>query len=187
MATKLKKQTGVDAQVNKQPPDHSRRGLLTGAFLSRKGREKTKLRQQPLGPCPPWHQQVMENCQQCQQECVSACPQNIIHLHSSEHVHAGTPWLNFSTTGCTFCGDCAEACPSLDDVASAKKVKLQFAEQRCLTWNNVLCMSCIGKCNARALRLDERRRLILNNSLCTGCGMCVHSCPVKALSIYLNR
>ena len=170
-------------------PNLGRRGLLTGAFLTRQGRENVKRSQKPLGSRPPWFQQVMESndgaCSNCDQECVTSCPQKIISLHPGEHEHVGTPWLDFSVTGCTFCGKCAEACPSIEsfEKESSRMKSLQLVKESCLTWNNVFCMSCIGKCDVRALRLDERRRLILNDSLCTGCGMCVHSCPVNALGI----
>jgi ferredoxin-type protein NapF len=166
---------------------------LTGSLLTRQGRKNVERqkqrRQQPLGPWPPWHQQVMENCSdacsQCEQECVASCSQEIIRIHMDENAHAGRPWLDFSVTGCTLCGDCAEACPSLEsyEKESARIGDLQLAKASCLAWNNVFCMSCIGKCDARALQLDERRRLILKNSLCTACGMCIHACPVNALGI----
>ena len=186
MSKKLREQS--DGQ-----PDPGRRGLLTGSFLTREGRESVerqqRRRQQPLGPCPPWHQQVMEYssdaCNQCGQECVASCSQDIISLHPDGHAHAGRPWLDFSVTGCTLCGDCAEACPSVEryEKESPRMDILQLSKASCLTWNNVFCMSCPGKCDVRALQLDERRRLILNDSLCTGCGMCIHACPVNALVI----
>ena len=170
-------------------PDLGRRGLLTGSFLTRKGRDSLKRQQQrqqqPLGPRPPWHQQVMENCSHCEQECTASCSQDIIRLHQDDHAFAGTPWLDFSVTGCTFCGDCAEACPAIEsyEKEASRTGNLLLARASCLTWNNVFCMSCIGKCDVRALQLDERRRLMLNDSLCTGCGMCIHACPVDALGI----
>ena len=186
MSKKLREQSGGQ-------PDPGRRGLLTGSFLTRKGRENVarqqQCRQQPLGPCPPWHQQVMEYCSdacsQCGQECVASCSQDIISLHPDGHAYAGRPWLDFSVTGCTFCGDCAEACPSIesDEKESARIGTIQLAKASCLAWNNVFCMSCIGKCDVRALQLDERRRLMLDDSLCTACGMCIHACPVAALGI----
>jgi len=158
---------------------------LTGAFLTRQGREGVKRQQQPLGLRPPWHQQAMESCSQCEQECITACSQDIIRLHPAEHIHAGTPWLDLSATGCTLCGDCAQACPAIGTYKkeSAQMGKLQLAKTACLAWNNVFCMSCIGKCTVRALQLDERRKLILDDRLCMGCGMCINACPANALTI----
>lgn len=166
-------------------PDLGRRGLFTGAFLTREGRDNIKRQQKPLGFRPPWHQQVMEDCIGCGQECAASCSQKIIRLHPDEHTHAGTPWLDFSVTGCTFCGDCAEACPAIEDFdkEDCQIGSLQLVSASCLTWNNVLCMSCIGKCDVRALQLDERRRLVLNENSCTACGMCIHACPVDALGM----
>ena len=174
-------------------PDPGRRGLLTGAFLTREGRENIKHQQQrcqqPLGPRPPWFQQLMENsslaCSHCEQECAASCPQSIISIHPDAHAFAGSPWLDFSVTGCTLCGDCAEACPAIEHFEKESSIigTMQLVKTKCLTWNNVFCMSCIGKCDVRALQLDERRRLVLNHSLCTGCGMCIHACPMDALVI----
>lgn len=166
-------------------PDPGRRGMLTGSLFTREGRETVKRQQQPLGPRPPWHQQIVEECNHCKQECIASCPQRIIRLHPDEHTHAGTPWLDFSATGCTFCGDCAAACPSIEsyEKEDTQTGNLQLIKASCLTWNNVFCMSCVGKCDVKALQLDERRRLLLNDSLCTGCGMCINSCPVNAFAV----
>jgi len=169
----------------REHPDIGRRGLLTGSFLTQKGRQSIESRQQPLGPKPPWHQAVTEACATCSKECAKACSPGIVHIHPDDHAHAGRPWLQFSTTGCTFCGDCAEACPSIEsyerDLACIGN--LQLNKESCLAWNGVFCMSCIGKCDARALQMDERRRMVMKDSLCTGCGMCIQVCPTNALHI----
>jgi len=169
----------------REQTDIGRRGLLTGSFLTRKGRKSIEQRQQALGPKPPWHQAVIEDCASCDQECAAACPQGIVRIHPDDHAHAGRPWLQFSATGCTFCGDCAEACPSIEsyDRELASIGNLQLNTSSCLAWNGVFCMSCIGKCDARALQMDERRRLVMQDNVCTGCGMCIQVCPVNALSI----
>lgn len=180
MSRKLKAQP-----ASRSDPDPGRRGLLTGAFLTRKGRESIQHRQQPLGPRPPWHSKIMEHCTQCEQECEAACPQNIIKIHPVGHTHAASPWLDMTSAGCTLCGACAEACPSISEYRKESSYigELQLATDTCLTWNGVLCMSCLGKCEVRALQLDERRRLKLNENLCIGCGMCIHTCPVDALAV----
>lgn len=169
----------------REHPDIGRRGLLTGSFLTRKGRESIEQRQQPLGPKPPWHQAVTEACDTCSKECATACSPGIIQIHPDDHAHAGRPWLQFSATGCTFCGDCAEACPSIEsyDRELASIGNLQLNTSSCLAWNGVFCMSCIGKCGVRALQMDERRRPVMQDNVCTSCGMCIQVCPVNALNI----
>ena len=51
----------------REQTDIGRRGLLTGAFLTREGRKSIEQRQQALGPKPPWHQAVIEACASCHQ------------------------------------------------------------------------------------------------------------------------
>jgi ferredoxin-type protein NapF len=54
---------------------------------------------------------------------------------------------------------------------------------RCHAWNGVLWMSCIGRCDSKALRFDARRRVLLDSDSCNGCGACVAPCPAGALSL----
>ena len=93
--------------------DRGRRAFLRGTLLTRAGRAQEVLRQQPLGPPPPWHRGLAleSHCPGCTHPCVTACDPGIIHLHPQDHDLAGLPYLDFNTSGCTFCKACVEACP----------------------------------------------------------------------------
>lgn len=166
--------------------DIGRRNFLNGAALTRAGREAAARRQRPLGPLPPWMQDLPQQdaCRACPQACVTACEQDIIRIHPPGHVLAGLPWLDFSAAGCTFCGGCTEACP-LDHARDVPPVlgRVRLMQGRCLAWNNVICLSCLGACQTRALRLDRQQRVNVAAERCNGCGMCVSRCPVEALAV----
>jgi len=166
--------------------DNSRRAFLRGAFLTRKGREGDE-QQHPLGPAPPWHQGCLdtERCQTCEAPCVDACGLGIIKRHpNKEHLFAGQPYLDFTESGCTFCGDCVTACPmELDKTTTPAKLgQVKLETPLCLAWNDVFCMSCRSHCDHGALSFDQRRRVQLNTEACTGCGRCLSVCPTQALS-----
>jgi len=170
--------------------NNDRRAFLRGAFFTRKGREGYEQQRQPLGPAPPsWHQDrlELELCQVCDAPCVDACSPNIIKIHPEEHQLAGLPYLNFTDSGCTFCGDCVTACPMALDrtVKSPKLGQVKLDRHSCLAWNEVFCMSCRGHCDHGALSLDKQRRMQLDEEACTGCGRCLSVCPNQTLSFHL--
>ncbi|TNF91247.1 MAG: 4Fe-4S dicluster domain-containing protein [Gammaproteobacteria bacterium] len=165
-------------------PDAARRSVLTGAFLTKQGRQKFR----PLGPLPPWHKKIEHACSTCLQDCVSACPQSIIKLHPDDHQLEGIPYLDFSRAGCTFCGECVKACAQLTEQEDSKPdigmVKINAGT--CLALNGVLCMSCLRPCEPHALSLNKRRQPVVNEDTCTGCGACISVCPVNALYIEIS-
>ena len=166
----------------------NRRAFLRGAYLSREGRARETVRQQPLGPTPPWHRelQLKKFCTDCSHPCTTACEPAIIQLHPSDHELAGIPYLDFSTSGCTFCKACVEVCPIEIDTTDTAAVEIGVAivdRDTCIAWNDIICQSCIGQCDAQAITTTYMRRAEVNSGLCNGCGMCLKACPVNALSI----
>ena len=168
--------------------DSGRRAFLRGALLTRAGRKAAAVRQQPLGPPPPWHRgwPLQDACQGCANPCVTACEPGIIRLHPADHTLAGTPYLDFEATGCTFCKACVDACPLEIEITSHGKPALGTARlnrDACIAWDDVICMACSGRCDYQAIRTTHQRRAEVNPEICNGCGMCVSVCPVHALSI----
>jgi ferredoxin-type protein NapF len=169
--------------------DRGRRAFLRGTLLTRAGRAQEVLRQQPLGPPPPWHRGLAleSHCPGCTHPCLTACDPGIIHLHPQDHDLAGLPYLDFNTSGCTFCKACVEACPldvTIDNATTRPTIgTAQLNRETCIAWDDVICMACSGRCDYHAINTAHQRRAQIDTELCNGCGMCVAACPVQALSI----
>jgi ferredoxin len=117
---------------------------------------------------------------------VAACETDVIRLHPADHDLAGQPYLNFQVAGCTYCGACAGACPCTSEPAQDHTPAIGEARldrAACLAWNDVICMACVGRCDARALVTDAGRHVRVEPARCTGCGLCVAACPTGALRI----
>ena len=168
--------------------DSGRRAFLRGALLTSAGRQSEKKRQHPLGPPPPWHKvlPLAEHCPGCAHPCTDACEPQIIRLHPPDHALAGIPYLDFGRGGCTFCQACVEACPlDIDTSVTDRPVpgKAQLNRKTCIAWQDVICMTCSDTCTYDAITTTYQRRAQVNADSCTGCGMCVSTCPVDALTI----
>lgn len=173
--------------MSSEQVDLSRRGFLRGNLLTRQGRENDRMTREALGPGLPWFASMSaETCGDCVRPCLPACGQDVLRIHPDGHLLASTPWLDFSSAGCTLCGDCAEACPSIDHPVDARRSTLGVAmldTTACHAWNGVFCMSCIGRCDRKALQLDTSRSLLLDSEHCNGCGACISPCPAGALTV----
>ncbi len=112
---------------------------------------------------------------------------------------AGTPALDLLNKGCHLCEDwpCVSACeanalllpvqtdeedrqisPPLPTLAKAV-----IDEKNCLPFSGPECGACISSCPVEgALKLDMAKPVI-NQGLCTGCGLCRENCITEPKSI----
>jgi ferredoxin-type protein NapF len=167
--------------------DVNRRAFLRGDYLTRQGRAEQAKRQKPLGRPPPWHQDqpLQSHCIGCSQPCVTACEVGIIQIHPQDHRLKGLPYLDFTSSGCTFCRACVEVCPIEIVIKdpTPRIGKLALNRGSCIAWNDIICMSCSNRCDYKAITTQHQRRPNVDAQTCTGCGMCVAACPVQALNI----
>ena len=152
----------------------------TGAALLRSPLATNRLR--PPGAAP--EDIFPAKCIRCGR-CVEVCPyRSIVMLDLRAGIHAGTPLIEAENIPCYLCMKCVEVCPT----GSLRPLRQQETRMglavinryACLAWiGETLCRTCYDKCPYAntAIRLDQLRPAI-DETACTGCGICVHACPV---------
>ena len=119
-------------------------------------------------------------CATCvENPCIASCEENIIVLDNEK-----APSLLFTQGGCTFCKECALACP-LDVLKVEEEPTIQaifnIDTKQCMAWNSVICNSCADVCNAKAITFFSMLRPLLDKEKCTRCGFCYGICPSNAV------
>tara|TARA_R110000868_G_scaffold162903_3_gene394774 strand:+ start:261042 stop:261569 length:528 start_codon:yes stop_codon:yes gene_type:complete len=158
----------------------SRRAFFTGL---RGLPDNTPDKQQSNTIRPPWAVKFDESCTACG-DCAPACPENIIHIGQD-----GRPEIDFDKGECTFCGACSDVCnePVFDRTGDTPWQLELSVSNKCFAENGVYCRSCGDVCPEGAIRiipqLGGRARVLVDNDTCTGCGACIGTCPVTAISI----
>lgn len=121
------------------------------------------------------------SCIECSEApCSTACEENIIVMQEDK-----TPKLDLTISGCTYCDDCANACPNDVLLLEHKKnidAKIEIDVLKCLSWNQTMCFSCKDPCLDDAIDFLAMFRPEINDK-CTSCGYCIKSCPMDAIKI----
>ncbi len=137
---------------------------------------------------PPWSRgegAFVDLCTRCGR-CAEACPVEIVVKG-----HGGFPTVDFARGGCTLCHACVDACRDGCFDRSAPEPWLLRAAigDACVEERGVTCRMCEEACEARAIRFTPRRgggsTASVCAEVCTGCGVCVQVCPVRAIAVTL--
>ncbi|PWC16450.1 ferredoxin-type protein NapF [Brenneria corticis] len=153
----------------------SRRSFLTG----RRHSAAQTLR-------PPWsgaESDFLSQCTRCD-ACIAACAGGILRRGPG-----GFPMVDFQRGECSFCYDCARACPQA--LFSARHTAPWDCQMTigdgCLSQRQVECRCCQDACEPGAIAFHPTLRRIaapsLDNARCITCGACIAGCPSGAISM----
>jgi len=115
--------------------------------------------------------------------CATSCDEKIIIIDDT-----GIPKLDFSTSGCTFCEECANACEaevlSLNRSQGIEWINAMFRidHKSCIAHNGVICFACKEPCMENAIVFNGMFNPVIDEDLCNGCGFCLSRCPTDAIS-----
>lgn len=161
--------------------DPKRRGILTSLSSAVRGEKADGPRvvRPPYNADPSLFQTLCPDCES--KACAKVCEEEIIVIQDD-----GTPALDFSQKGCTFCDKCAEGCDA--DVLSDTSLnfisaKIEIDVLKCVAWHGVMCSSCKDPCLEDAIRFLGLFRPEIASDRCTGCGWCLPVCPTQAIEI----
>jgi ferredoxin-type protein NapF len=122
-------------------------------------------------------------------ECLKVCPNNALQSTLLEAGLAGlytprlVPRIGYCEEFCNFCG---RICPTeaIQHVSLEEKRLIQMGvahidKTRCIAWDTEkICLVCNEQCSYHAIVGDEKKRPIVKEEKCTGCGICENKCPV---------
>lgn len=140
---------------------------------------------------PPYFlndEDFLSQCVLCEtKDCKTACDEDTQIIQILED---GTPSLSFALNGCTYCDDCAEACPSdFLKVEYRKNINATFSIDliKCMSWHQTMCFSCKDPCFSDAIKFLGMFRPEIDDNLCTSCGFCLKVCPMDAITLTINN
>ena len=159
--------------------------------------------------------EFLTKCTRCD-KCVRACPENaIFKAGPGAGLALKTPTIDPRSIPCFLCTTlpCIPACddgallwPTLTradgtEVEGPKAVRMGTAhikQSLCVTWETLdhearACRICVDRCPypEEALRMvaeegDSHPHPVVDAEVCTGCGLCVFSCPAEPPAIIIE-
>lgn len=134
---------------------------------------------------PPYYENESDfhkNCINCDGKCSSFCEEHIIKIAEDK-----TPYLDFSSSGCSYCDECANSCDEFNvlSIESKKQINVNISIDviQCLSWNKTMCFSCKDPCLDDAIKFLGMFRPEIKTNKCTSCGFCIKACPTNAIKI----
>jgi ferredoxin-type protein NapF len=124
----------------------------------------------------------LSRCVECEDKaCATFCEEEIIVIRAD-----GTPTLNFSKKGCTFCQECAKVCKSgvlsLESGVEMINAEFKIDIDSCVAHHKVICFSCKEPCIDDAILFNGLFNPVIDEERCTGCGYCFGRCPTIAIT-----
>ncbi len=131
----------------------------------------------------------LDGCTRCD-KCVQACPHDaIIHAPDRLREAAGTPIIDPDHQPCMMCEDfpCITACEPnvLTSLIPKMMGTAKVTEHLCLAHHGTTCTVCSERCRVEgAIEVTDGKPTV-NETACTGCGVCRYVCPAPENAILL--
>lgn len=123
-----------------------------------------------------------KNCNLCV-ECLAVCPKSAIIVYKEATDGTQYPFINLHIQACEMCSDfpCIKACQT-GALQLQSMVKIGTARINCFLCNQYKvdkqCTHCRDACPTPEIFTVKENAISLDEEKCTGCGICLKSCPV---------
>jgi ferredoxin-type protein NapG len=131
----------------------------------------------------------LAGCTRCEL-CIEACPHDAI-VHAPEQLReaAGTPMIDADRQPCLMCADfpCIAACEPgvLSDQLPKMMGTARINAHLCLPHHGTNCTVCSEHCPVKNAIVINEVKPAVNETTCTGCGVCRSVCPAPENAILL--
>ncbi|MGD9717575.1 MAG: 4Fe-4S dicluster domain-containing protein [Sulfuricurvum sp.] len=156
----------------------TRRGFFASLASLAKPKED-----KPFHPLlPGFISEKSHQCHTCEtSSCQQVCEEGIVVREEG-----GSPYLDFSRRGCTFCGECIQACENdcfVAEPVERLEATVEIGILNCLAWNKTICRTCADVCNEKAIHFTGLFNPQIDPARCSACGFCIGVCPAYTISV----